>query len=90
MRCGPGDPEEFLYLGARQPDGTRSGGGQSQKIQRLADEGGNVIDRHPLVTEPAGNAQPNRQQHNQPRFLHAEADDVVKHRAPHGRKARVW
>ncbi|MCI0479432.1 hypothetical protein L0Y59_02710, partial [Candidatus Uhrbacteria bacterium] len=41
--CGPGDPEEFLYLGTRQPDGTRSGGGQTEKIDRLIDLGGNVI-----------------------------------------------
>ncbi len=41
--CGPGDPEEFLFLGTRQPNGTRSGGGQTEKIQRLIDQGGNVI-----------------------------------------------
>ena len=23
--CGPGDPEEFLYRGTRNPDGTRNG-----------------------------------------------------------------
>lgn len=41
--CGPGDPEEFLYLGTRQTNGTRSGGGQTEKIDRLIDLGGNVI-----------------------------------------------
>ncbi len=41
--CGPGDPEEFLYLGTRQTDGTRSGGGQTEKIDRLIALGGNVI-----------------------------------------------
>ena len=41
--CGPGDPEWFLYQGTRLSDGTRDGGGQSQQIQRLIDEGGNSI-----------------------------------------------
>jgi hypothetical protein len=41
--CGPGDPESFLYLGTRQADGTRTGGGQDAMIQRLIDQGGNVI-----------------------------------------------
>src|ERR671918_565883 len=29
--CGPGDPEEFLYLGTRNPDGTRDG----DQVQRI-------------------------------------------------------
>ncbi len=41
--CGPGDPEAFLYLGTRQANGTRTGGGQEAMIQRLIDQGGNVI-----------------------------------------------
>lgn len=43
FHCGPGDPEGFLHLGTRQADGTRTGGGQEDKIQRLIDHGGNVL-----------------------------------------------
>jgi len=34
--CGPDNPEEFLYLGSINPDGTRSGGGQEQLIAAMA------------------------------------------------------
>lgn len=40
---GPGDPEGFLFLGERQPDGTRAGGEQATIIRRLKAEGGNAI-----------------------------------------------
>ncbi|MEZ6048185.1 MAG: hypothetical protein R3C11_21935 [Planctomycetaceae bacterium] len=40
--CGPGDPENFLYLGARQSDGTRNGK-QHELIQKLIEHGGNCI-----------------------------------------------
>ncbi|MCU0917397.1 MAG: serine hydrolase [Planctomycetes bacterium] len=40
--CGPGDPEDFLYAGRRQPDGTRDGD-QLARIARLAEHGGNCI-----------------------------------------------
>ncbi|MBM4024766.1 MAG: hypothetical protein FJ280_05075 [Planctomycetes bacterium] len=40
--CGPGDPEEFLYLGTRNPDGTRDGD-QVQRIRKLIEHGGNCI-----------------------------------------------
>jgi CubicO group peptidase (beta-lactamase class C family) len=35
--CGPDNPEEFLFLGELNPDGTRRDGGQEQMIQRLID-----------------------------------------------------
>lgn len=41
--CGPGDPEGFLYLGTRQPDGTRSGGGQTNIISQIAGTGANCM-----------------------------------------------
>lgn len=40
--CGPGDPEGFLYLGARQPNGTRDGD-QMARIDKLIAYGGNSI-----------------------------------------------
>jgi CubicO group peptidase (beta-lactamase class C family) len=40
--CGPGDPEDFLYRGARQPDGTRRGD-QQELIEKLARFGGNSV-----------------------------------------------
>lgn len=40
--CGPGDPEGFLYLGERQPDGTRKGP-QDSMIRKLVRFGGNCI-----------------------------------------------
>ena len=40
--CGPGDPEDFLYRGTRQPDGTRQGD-QRQIIQKLIQHGGNCL-----------------------------------------------
>ena len=40
--CGPGDPEGFLYLGERQPDGTRKGP-QDSMIRKMVRFGGNCI-----------------------------------------------
>ena len=40
--CGPGDPEDFLYRGVRQPDGTRAGD-QAAIIERLQGTGANTI-----------------------------------------------
>lgn len=40
--CGPGDPEDFLYRGTRQPDGTRDGD-QEQIIAKLAASGANCL-----------------------------------------------
>lgn len=40
--CGPGDPEDFLYRGERQADGTRRGD-QVELIEKLAQHGGNSI-----------------------------------------------
>jgi len=40
--CGPGDPEGFLYRGARRADGTRAGD-QVALIDKLARHGGNCI-----------------------------------------------
>lgn len=40
--CGPGDPEDFLYVGKRNPDGTRDGD-QVQRIGKLIEHGGNCI-----------------------------------------------
>lgn len=41
--CGPGDPEGFLYQGARNADGTRVGALQLEQIRKLAKDGGNSI-----------------------------------------------
>ena len=40
--CGPGDPEDFLYRGGRNPDGTRFGD-QMELINKLAGTGANSI-----------------------------------------------
>ncbi|RMF87157.1 MAG: hypothetical protein D6741_20930, partial [Planctomycetota bacterium] len=40
--CGPDNPEEFLYLGELQPDGTRVGGGQMEMIEFLGKSGVNA------------------------------------------------
>ena len=40
--CGPGDPEDFLYRGIRQRDGTRVGD-QEVLIEKLRDSGANAI-----------------------------------------------
>ncbi len=40
--CGPGDPEDFLYRGTRNADGTRTGD-QSDLISKLAPTGANGI-----------------------------------------------
>ena len=40
--CGPGDPEDFLYAGRRNPDGTRDGD-QVARIRKLIEHGGNCI-----------------------------------------------
>ena len=40
--CGPGDPENFLYRGERNADGTRRGD-QIDLIEKLARHGGNCI-----------------------------------------------
>ena len=40
--CGPGDPEDFLYVGRRNPDGTRDGD-QVRRIRKLIEHGGNCI-----------------------------------------------
>ena len=40
--CGPGDPENFLYRGSRNPDGTRNGD-QMTLINKLVANGGNSI-----------------------------------------------
>ncbi len=40
--CGPGDPEDFLYRGARNSDGTRFGD-QMELINKLAGTGANSI-----------------------------------------------
>jgi hypothetical protein len=45
-RCflfGAGNPEDFFFFGKRQPDGTRTGGRQSEIIQRLAGTGTNTL-----------------------------------------------
>ncbi len=40
--CGPGDPEDFLYRGRRNADGTRDGD-QERLIRKLIEHGGNSI-----------------------------------------------
>lgn len=40
--CGPGDPEDFLYRGARNPDGTRSGD-QTAIINKMKGTGANCL-----------------------------------------------
>jgi hypothetical protein len=58
--CGPGDPEDFLYLGKRSADGTR-GGDQVQRIEKLAQHGGNCIYIQ-LVRTHGGDARPDATQ----------------------------
>jgi len=41
--CGPDNPEDFLFRGRLEPDGTRSGGGQEEMIERLATAGLNAF-----------------------------------------------
>jgi hypothetical protein len=50
--CGPGDPEDFLYLGARRRDGSRDGD-QVERIQKLIQYGGNSIYMQ-IVRSPGG------------------------------------
>jgi len=40
---GAGNPEEFFFLGKRQPDGTRAGGRQNDIIQKLVGTGANTF-----------------------------------------------
>jgi predicted amidohydrolase len=40
--CGPGDPEDFLYRGTRNPDGTRTGD-QMDLINKMKGTGANCI-----------------------------------------------
>ena len=45
-RCflfGAGNPEEFFFLGKRQPDGTRAGDRQSEILKKLAGTGANTF-----------------------------------------------
>ena len=41
--CGPDNPEDFLFRGELNPDGTRSGGGQEEMIDRMARAGVNAF-----------------------------------------------
>ncbi|MHC4352455.1 MAG: hypothetical protein ACYS0H_07030 [Planctomycetota bacterium] len=41
--CGPDNPEDFLFRGKLNPDGTRSGGGQEEAIERMARAGVNAF-----------------------------------------------
>jgi len=41
--CGPDNPEDFLFRGDLNPDGTRSGGGQVEAINRMAKAGVNAF-----------------------------------------------
>lgn len=41
--CGPDNPEDFLFLGKLNDDGTRSNGQQQQVIDRLAESGANAF-----------------------------------------------
>jgi len=41
--CGPDNPEDFLFRGKLNPDGTRSGGGQEEMIERMARTGVNAF-----------------------------------------------
>jgi len=40
---GPDNPEDFLFRGILNPDGTRSGGGQTEAINRMAKSGVNAF-----------------------------------------------
>lgn len=54
--CGPGDPEDFLYRGTRNPDGTRTGP-QREMIDKLIAHGGNSIYMQ-IVRTHGGDAKP--------------------------------
>ncbi len=41
--CGPDNPEDFLFRGTLNADGTRSGGGQTEAINRMAQAGVNAF-----------------------------------------------
>lgn len=41
--CGPDNPEDFLFRGRLNPDGTRSGGGQKETIERMVRAGVNAF-----------------------------------------------
>jgi len=41
--CGPDNPEDFLFRGKQNPDGTRSGGKQEEMIERMARAGVNAF-----------------------------------------------
>ena len=41
--CGPGDPEDFLYRGTRQSNGTRNGGDQMTIINAVKNSGANSL-----------------------------------------------
>lgn len=41
--CGPNNPEDSLFRGELDSDGTRSGGGQEEMIQRMARYGVNAF-----------------------------------------------
>jgi len=41
--CGPDNPEDFLFRGTLNADGTRSGGGQTEAINRMAKAGVNAF-----------------------------------------------
>jgi hypothetical protein len=43
LPIGPGDPEAFLFLGERQPDGTRRSRRQLEIVETLRAHGGNAI-----------------------------------------------
>jgi hypothetical protein len=58
--CGPGDPEDFLYVGTRKADGTRVGD-QVARIEKLVAHGGNCIYIQ-LVRTHGGDARPDRTQ----------------------------
>jgi hypothetical protein len=58
--CGPGDPEDFLYVGKRNADGTRDGD-QVARIEKLVEHGGNCIYIQ-LVRTHGGDARPDATQ----------------------------
>ncbi len=55
--CGPGEPEDFLYQGSRNPDGTRDGD-QMALIGRLAGTGANGIAVQ-IIRSHGGGGDPN-------------------------------
>lgn len=54
--CGPGDPEDFLYVGKRNSDGTRDGD-QLSRIRKLVEHGGNCLYMQ-IVRTHGGDAKP--------------------------------